>query len=93
MASFACCPASVFGLPRLFRSLAKVLVASLISVVVVFRSPFERLPFLSDSPAVLTEVDQVVIAEQRLLAQSFGDGYCSRVSDRESSSRTAGSSS
>src|SRR6185503_13570278 len=74
IASFACWPASVFGLPRLFRSSANVLVADLISLVVFFRSPFVRLPLLSDSPAVLTEFDQVVIEEQRLSAQSCGDG-------------------
>src|SRR6185503_17450287 len=74
IASFACWPASVSGLPRLFNSSANWLVADLISLVVFLRSPFERLPLLSDSPAVLTEFDQVVIAEQRPSAQSFGDG-------------------
>ena len=46
IASFACCPASVFGLPRPFRSSANVLVASLISLVVFFRSPFREVAVL-----------------------------------------------
>jgi hypothetical protein len=44
------------------------------SSVVCLRSSFERFPLFSDSPDFLTEFDQVVIAEQRLLAQSFGEG-------------------
>ena len=48
--------------------------ADLISLVVFFRSPSERLLLLSDSPAVLTDSDQVVIEVQRLFAQSSGEG-------------------
>jgi hypothetical protein len=44
IASFAFWPASVFGLPRPFRSSAKVFVAALISLELFFRSPSDRLP-------------------------------------------------
>src|SRR6478672_6291455 len=62
----------MFGLPRLFRSSENWFVAVLISLVAVWRPSFERLPPLSDSPAVLTESDHVVIAEHRPCAQSSG---------------------
>jgi hypothetical protein len=48
-------------------------VALLISLVALLRLFSERLPPLSDSPADLTDPDQVVIDEQRLFAQSAAE--------------------
>src|SRR3954465_11584417 len=73
IASFACWPPSVSGFPRPFRSLASLSVALLISLVALLRLFSERLPPLSDSPADLTDPDQVVIEVQRLFAQSAAE--------------------
>src|SRR5262249_49951212 len=70
---FACAPDFVFGLPRFLTVSASVCVAEITSSAALCRVDFETLPPFTELTAELIELCQVVIAEQRLFAQSAVD--------------------
>jgi hypothetical protein len=71
--SFACWPDWVFGFPRSLRSDSNVSVADFTSSAALFTESCERFPPLSELPVDVSDVFQVVRAEQKPFAQSAAD--------------------